>query len=122
MANKKAGDTASKIVIKGKTLSIRTKVDFGEEGLPLNQLPKLHKKLRARGSELLNAIQQMKASRNDSCPCGSGKKFKRCCGADRSGAPGDRGAVASPGMSRASQGLRHREHSPPGQQHEVSGN
>ena len=82
MANKKAGDTASKIVIKGKTLSIRTKMDFGEEGLPLDQLPKLHKKLRAGNSELLNAIQEMKAGRNDPYPCGSGKKFKRCCGAD----------------------------------------
>ena len=24
----------------------------------------------------------MKISRNASCPCGSGKKYKRCCGAD----------------------------------------
>ncbi|MFK5985293.1 MAG: YchJ family protein [Pseudomonadota bacterium] len=24
--------------------------------------------------------QQYKISRNSSCPCGSGKKFKRCCG------------------------------------------
>ena len=26
-----------------------------------------------------------KIGRNDPCPCGSGKKFKKCCGAD--GAP-----------------------------------
>jgi uncharacterized protein YecA (UPF0149 family) len=26
-----------------------------------------------------------KVGRNDPCPCGSGKKFKKCCGA---GAPG----------------------------------
>jgi SWIM/SEC-C metal-binding protein len=25
--------------------------------------------------------QSDKIGRNDSCPCGSGKKFKRCCGA-----------------------------------------
>lgn len=24
-----------------------------------------------------------KAGRNDSCPCGSGKKFKKCCGTGR---------------------------------------
>lgn len=23
----------------------------------------------------------LKAGRNDTCPCGSGKKFKKCCGA-----------------------------------------
>lgn len=26
---------------------------------------------------------RVKAGRNDSCPCGSGKKFKRCCGAGK---------------------------------------
>ena len=24
-----------------------------------------------------------KTGRNDPCPCGSGKKFKKCCGANR---------------------------------------
>ncbi|MBS4095807.1 MAG: SEC-C domain-containing protein [Sulfuricella sp.] len=24
-----------------------------------------------------------KVGRNDPCPCGSGKKFKQCCGSDR---------------------------------------
>lgn len=28
--------------------------------------------------------QQATAGRNDPCPCGSGKKFKKCCGADKS--------------------------------------
>jgi len=26
-------------------------------------------------------IAQAKAGRNDPCPCGSGKKYKKCCGA-----------------------------------------
>jgi SWIM/SEC-C metal-binding protein len=26
-------------------------------------------------------IQSQKIGRNDPCPCGSGKKFKKCCGA-----------------------------------------
>jgi len=25
----------------------------------------------------------MPAKRNESCPCGSGRKFKKCCGGDR---------------------------------------
>jgi uncharacterized protein len=24
-----------------------------------------------------------KVGRNDDCPCGSGRKFKKCCGAER---------------------------------------
>jgi hypothetical protein len=28
---------------------------------------------------------QKKVGRNDPCPCGSGKKFKKCCGAHRPG-------------------------------------
>ena len=36
-----------------------------------------------------SAVQQVqrdapKVGRNDPCPCGSGKKFKKCCGADQS--------------------------------------
>jgi SWIM/SEC-C metal-binding protein len=27
------------------------------------------------------AVSQKQASRNDPCPCGSGKKYKKCCGA-----------------------------------------
>ena len=27
------------------------------------------------------AISAKKAGRNDPCPCGSGKKYKKCCGA-----------------------------------------
>ena len=26
-------------------------------------------------------LAQKKAGRNDPCPCGSGKKYKKCCGA-----------------------------------------
>jgi SEC-C motif len=32
-----------------------------------------------------NGGEHMKIGRNDPCPCGSGKKYKKCCGAD----PGD---------------------------------
>jgi hypothetical protein len=33
-------------------------------------------------------MAQRKAGRNDPCPCGSGKKFKRCCEAKKAAARG----------------------------------
>jgi preprotein translocase subunit SecA len=32
-------------------------------------------------SEKKQAVSGKKAGRNEPCPCGSGKKYKRCCGA-----------------------------------------
>ena len=32
-------------------------------------------------NEQVRAVSTKKANRNDSCPCGSGKKYKKCCGA-----------------------------------------
>ena len=32
-------------------------------------------------TEKKQAISAKKAGRNDPCPCGSGKKYKKCCGA-----------------------------------------
>jgi uncharacterized protein YecA (UPF0149 family) len=29
---------------------------------------------------IMPEIQKSKAGRNDPCPCGSGKKYKKCCG------------------------------------------
>jgi len=30
--------------------------------------------------DILPPVTETKAGRNDPCPCGSGKKFKKCCG------------------------------------------
>jgi len=30
---------------------------------------------------LLDEFPEFRVGRNDPCPCGSGKKYKRCCGA-----------------------------------------
>ena len=47
---------------------------FGGEGVPLSDLPKITGALR-------NApVIWHRIGRNDPCPCGSGKKFKKCCG------------------------------------------
>jgi uncharacterized protein len=34
------------------------------------------------GASKTKPARTQKPSRNDTCPCGSGKKYKRCCGAD----------------------------------------
>ncbi len=48
-------------------------------------LKKRYKKAKQIGEELLKSapkmgIQTHKVQRNEMCPCGSGKKFKKCCG------------------------------------------
>ncbi len=37
-------------------------------------------KMKATGKSEGAVIMKVKTGRNDPCPCGSGKKFKRCCG------------------------------------------
>jgi len=55
------------------------------------QIPDLYKRLRSRHIKLKKIYahckkqhfkpqqQQIKTGRNDPCPCGSGKKYKKCC-------------------------------------------
>jgi len=66
-------------------LSLKTKLEFGEEGLPLDQLPGLMQQVRNQhagitGSAGSPPAPKRKVGRNEPCPCGSGKKFKLCCG------------------------------------------
>jgi uncharacterized protein YecA (UPF0149 family) len=56
----------------------KTKIDFGGEGLPLSELSNVRAMLR--GSPAPVSPAKRKTGRNDPCPCGSGKKFKKCCG------------------------------------------
>jgi SEC-C motif-containing protein len=35
-----------------------------------------------RGEQLAPRLRPWNPARNESCPCGSGRKFKRCCAAD----------------------------------------
>ena len=62
---------------------VRTEMTF-EEQEPMRAA--LHHALRPNGNlELLcSAVQRLlgaSVSRNDACPCGSGQKYKKCCGA-----------------------------------------
>ena len=38
-----------------------------------------------------------KTGRNDPCPCGSGKKFKKCCGKEKKLASRDASVISSQG-------------------------
>ena len=42
--------------------------------------PLLVKIFSAPAGVILQAVAAAQAGRNDPCPCGSGKKFKKCCG------------------------------------------
>ena len=60
------------------TLQIRRKVTFGGDGIPLGRLNDLTDAMR-KGSPI-GPMKVPIVGRNDPCPCGSGKKFKKCCG------------------------------------------
>jgi hypothetical protein len=62
-------------------------VSFGGEGLPLGQLPDAMRAVTAKAPA--GPVRPAKVGRNAPCPCGSGKKYKKCCGSPRS--TGDRG-------------------------------
>ena len=52
----------------------------GEMRYPAEDAPML-RKMENRRLELRNRLTSPAAGRNDPCPCGSGRKFKRCHGA-----------------------------------------
>jgi preprotein translocase subunit SecA len=65
---------------------IATSVDEIEEAFQRRKRRELDQ-ARMAGSGDLQAVQQVvrgaaKIGRNDPCPCGSGKKYKKCCGAN----------------------------------------
>ena len=38
--------------------------------------------MHSLAGRIVAAPPRRKVTRNESCPCGSGKKFKKCCGAE----------------------------------------
>lgn len=63
---------------EGRVLRQKTTLTFGGDGLPLEQLSEV---IADRQDPALPvAARRQKVGRNEPCPCGSGKKFKRCCG------------------------------------------
>ena len=63
------------------------KVIAGVEADPIEDLSDLRKLMRTEAKPEVKPHLPPKISGNDYCPCRSGKKFKKCCGA----------AIASPG-------------------------
>ena len=55
-------------------------MDLGFTGeLPEDDEPQLVSLLRGRRSRTVTVRSGPKVGRNDPCPCGSGRKHKRCC-------------------------------------------
>lgn len=46
------------------------------------QARKLRESISMPASQNQQPVKKKKIGRNDPCPCGSGKKYKKCCGAD----------------------------------------
>jgi hypothetical protein len=74
-----AMETAQSVSRVGTVLRQTTKINFGGEGLPLGELSNVTAELRGTSSPAIAGKPTV--GRNDPCPCGSGKKFKKCCGA-----------------------------------------
>ena len=72
---------SSDVSVPGNVLRRKRTVDFGDPGLPLEHLPNLADALRSGDPVVPGDAKRRKARRNDPCPCGSGRKFKKCCGA-----------------------------------------
>jgi len=77
-------ETTLEALSDGSVLREKTRVTFGEEGLPLSELSNLGAALRKNPSPA--TLVKQKVGRNEPCPCGSGKKFKKCCGRGSSSA------------------------------------
>lgn len=57
---------------------VRQFVQEETEGALVHKLKSLHEQ-SITDPEVVRVTQQKILGRNDLCPCGSGKKFKRCC-------------------------------------------
>ncbi len=62
-----------------ETGSGKVAFDFGEQGLPLDRLSEIPARAR-RMLAAMGEVVHRKVGRNEPCPCGSGRKFKKCCG------------------------------------------
>ena len=69
--------TSLSVSSTGTVLRQKTKINFGGEGLSLSELSNVAATLRGTSPSV--PAPRPKVGRNDRCPCGSGKKFKKCC-------------------------------------------
>ena len=72
--------TTTTVKVAPDTVQVRRAFDFGDEGLPLEELlDPVESSRSARSIGDRSFEEQRKTGRNEPCPCGSGKKFKKCC-------------------------------------------
>lgn len=71
----------AKTTFESDHLQTKVTLDFGEEGLPLDQFADVAQSMRSDSPFPVD--EKPRTGRNDPCPCGSGKKFKKCCGKRR---------------------------------------
>ena len=65
----------------GKSLTTKVTRTFGGEGLLLDQLDRQIEQMREEAAHAQAVTSRtVKVGRNEPCPCGSGKKHKKCCG------------------------------------------
>jgi preprotein translocase subunit SecA len=63
-----------KYLLKGR---LQTK---SEAQAMINKLNQEHSKSEVNRKETVVVAESNKIGRNEECPCGSGKKYKNCCG------------------------------------------
>jgi uncharacterized protein YecA (UPF0149 family) len=63
---------------RATSVEVSRTVSLGGAGLPISELSNVPGMLR---DTPLTPVTRQKIGRNEPCPCGSGKKFKKCCGA-----------------------------------------
>ena len=68
----------------------RQKIERVQVAKPMNEGFEGMGKATPKKIVMVQRTRPTKVGRNDPCPCGSGKKYKKCCGAGASdGADGD---------------------------------
>jgi hypothetical protein len=68
------------VEIGGRVVKLKTNFDFGEKGLPLDELPLFMAQQRRRHERMIERFENRNKGRNDPFHYGSGKKYKKCCG------------------------------------------
>ena len=68
--------------IKEETVQKILSVDIRRESTQREQVAKVTSEGFVGGEKKVarKPVRSVKVGRNDPCPCGSGKKYKRCCG------------------------------------------
>lgn len=76
----KTMESAKKVIDELMTFYNNTKQWFLKGYAPSEIKPRKHTETPTRNNNVINFESGQKVGRNDPCPCGSGKKFKKCCG------------------------------------------